>query len=785
MKNLTLFDKFTHTEPSMKKRMFSKFTNYLHQAVEALAPQIPLQEEFVYHWKSVTGYFMDNRGEKLPVDQTSIPVHLDQMVVLLQQEESEAERNTTGPCMEYLLQHKLLETLYSLGRTDHPPGMKQAVLTFFTKLLSRLEQPLLPHVNVHRAVHRLVKACGEVKAAPSESEEIQFLCTVCAKIKQDPYLVNFFIDMPKKKTMPGAAKPVTIQPSEVSKQPSEVSKPQSDVSNQPSDVSPPTEMSQQCQSEEKASTNNVQSKEFSLVSSLIILSHSADSRVAVKACEGLMLCASLPEPAAAQCMVQDTTFCEEMSQRLVESYLKLPSLVNPIDLEHVEAKWGLDVITESEDHQTFLGKRHLVSFLSWLDYCDQLIGLSNPSVAEALAKSIRNLFLDVIMEPSILQTSESGAVLATAYLTRCLRTVCSPQLLLEFSKFILGDRREPEVLDEPESPVRDRLIQRCNHLSEELCLATLKLFDTLLQKDEEHVIHNLVLRNVIGRKYYKEEESELKGEEPTEGVTAVNQSADPSVSDTEAKPLLNGLERSQSTDSAGTSEGSSLSFGSTPTTSPNRGKSEVHKIVNSFLSLVPEDLKSSYQTADSGYDMYLRDAHKQFKDVSAMCSGWSWPSEAVPVVDNSESTFYEGAFLKMLLDKLSHMLNQSYSMNLQVTLLVSKLAMLPHPYLSEYLLEPSLSIKDGTRTLFSILTKIANEVSVKLGNDPTLGQKLVIARKQLMGMSQNIHRMRILNTTNIGLEGQGQLEAIIVLEEFCKELSAIAFVKHHAAVTRT
>ncbi|XP_033757707.1 protein FAM160B1-like isoform X2 [Pecten maximus] len=762
----------------MKKRMFSKFTNYLHQAVEALAPQIPLQEEFVYHWKSVTGYFMDNRGDKLPVDQTSIPVHLDQMVVLLQQEESEADRNTTGPCMEYLLQHKLLETLYSLGRTDHPPGMKQAVLTFFTKLLSRLQQPLLPHVNVHRAVHRLVKTCGEVKAAPSESEEIQFLCTVCAKIKEDPYLVNFFIDIPKKKTLPGAAKPVTTQPSDVSQQPSQ-----------------PTP-----QPEEQASSTANTSREFSLVSSLIILSHSADSRVAVKACEGLMLCASLPEPAAAQCIVEDTSFCAELSQRLVESYLKLPSHVNPVDLEHVEAKWGLDVITESEDHQTFLGKRHLVSFLSWLDYCDQLIGLANPSVGEALAKSIRNLFLDVIMEPSVLQTSESGAVLATAYLTRCLRTVCSPQLLLEFSKFILGKNREPEVPDVAESPVRDRLIQRCNHLSDELCLATLKLFDTLLQKEEEHIIHNLVLRNVIGRKYYKKEEPEVKEEEPsgaTEDVTSVNQPTDPaaksetvsttegSVSDTEVKPLVNGLERSQSIDSTGTSGGSSLSFGSTPTTSPSRGKSEVHKIVNSFLSLLPEDLKSSYQTADSGYDMYLRDAHKQFKDVSGMCSGWEWPSEAVAVGDDSVSTFYEGGFLTMLLDKLSHMLNQSYSMNLQVTLLVSKLAMLPHPHLSEYLLEPSLPVKDGTRTLFSILTKIASEVSVKLGNDPGLSQKLVVARKQLMGISQNIHSLRMLNTTNIGLEGQGQLEAIIVLEEFCKELSAIAFVKHHAAVTRT
>lgn len=39
-------------------------------------------------------------------------------------------------------------------------------------------------------------------------------------------------------------------------------------------------------------------------------------------------------------------------------------------------------------------------------------------------------------------------------------------------------------------------------------------------------------------------------------------------------------------------------------------------------------------------------------------------------------------------------------------------------------------------------------------------------------------------TVYFRLDGQSQLEAIIVLEEFCKELSAIAFVKHHAAVTK-
>lgn len=118
-----------------------------------------------------------------------------------------------------------------------PPGMKQQVLSFYTKLLGRIHQPLLPHINVHRPVQvrsktfyfvdmdrfntwmcllcrchlytvsvwssvslwlspqKLIRLCGEILAAPTENEEIQFLCIVCAKLKQDPYLVNFFLEV--------------------------------------------------------------------------------------------------------------------------------------------------------------------------------------------------------------------------------------------------------------------------------------------------------------------------------------------------------------------------------------------------------------------------------------------------------------------------------------------------------------------------------------------------------------------------------------------------------------
>uniref|UniRef100_A0A4X1T0Q2 Family with sequence similarity 160 member B1 n=1 Tax=Sus scrofa TaxID=9823 RepID=A0A4X1T0Q2_PIG len=104
-----------------RDRMFSKFTSILQHAVEALAPSLPLQEDFVYHWKAITHYYIETSDDKAPVTDTNIPSHLEQMLVILVQEESEREFGETGPCMEYLLHHKILETLYTLGKADDCP----------------------------------------------------------------------------------------------------------------------------------------------------------------------------------------------------------------------------------------------------------------------------------------------------------------------------------------------------------------------------------------------------------------------------------------------------------------------------------------------------------------------------------------------------------------------------------------------------------------------------------------------------------------------------------------
>ena len=60
-------------------------------------------------------FFLD---QQTCVEQTNLPQYLTEMLRILVDEETVSETGSTGPCMEYLLQHGILETLYTLARTD-------------------------------------------------------------------------------------------------------------------------------------------------------------------------------------------------------------------------------------------------------------------------------------------------------------------------------------------------------------------------------------------------------------------------------------------------------------------------------------------------------------------------------------------------------------------------------------------------------------------------------------------------------------------------------------------
>uniref|UniRef100_A0A8I3W4D2 FHF complex subunit HOOK interacting protein 2A n=1 Tax=Callithrix jacchus TaxID=9483 RepID=A0A8I3W4D2_CALJA len=715
--------------------MFSKFTSILQHAVEALAPSLPLQEDFVYHWKAITHYYIETSDDKAPVTDTNIPSHLEQMLDILVQEENERESGETGPCMEYLLHHKILETLYTLGKADCPPGMKQQVLVFYTKLLGRIRQPLLPHINVHRPVQKLIRLCGEVLATPTENEEIQFLCIVCAKLKQDPYLVNFFLEN-KLKSLASKGVPNVILEDTLKGQDSLST--DTGQSHQPEELAGAAGM-EQTESEDEppqmddlsTSLDNLSvsslpeasvvrpNQDYNLVNSLLNLTRSPDGRIAVKACEGLMLLVSLPEPAAAKCLTQSTCLCELLTDRLASLYKALPQSVDPLDIETVEAiNWGLDSYSHKEDASAFPGKRALISFLSWFDYCDQLIKEAQKTAAVALAKAVHERFFIGVMEPQLMQTSEMGILTSTALLHRIVRQVTSDVLLQEMVFFILGEQREPETLAEiSRHPLRHRLIEHCDHISDEISIMTLRMFEHLLQKPNEHILYNLVLRNLEERNYTEYKPLCPEDKDVVENgliAGAVDLEEDPLFTDISPENTLSNQEWLSSSPPA------------TPDHPKNDGKTEVHKIVNSFLCLVPDEAKSSYHVEGTGYDTYLRDAHRQ-----------------------------------------------PYDVNLQVTSVLSRLSLFPHPHIHEYLLDPYVNLASGCRSLFSVIVRVVGDLMLRIQRIQDFTPKLLLVRKRLLGLEPE---GPIIDHITL-------LEGVIVLEEFCKELAAIAFVKYHASST--
>ncbi|XP_059112050.1 FHF complex subunit HOOK interacting protein 2A isoform X2 [Peromyscus eremicus] len=722
-------------------------------------------------------------NDKAPVTDTNIPSHLEQMLDILVQEENERESGETGPCMEYLLHHKILETLYTLGKADCPPGMKQQVLLFYTKLLGRIRQPLLPHINVHRPVQKLIRLCGEVLATPTENEEIQFLCIVCAKLKQDPYLVNFFLENKSRsltskgtpnvisEDAPKSQDPVSADTSQCP-QPQELSSATGMRPTESEDEPPPQVDDLSASLDDLSVSSSPEAsvlrpkQDYNLVNSLLTLTRSPDGRIAVKACEGLMLLVSLPEPAAAKCLAQSTCLCELLTGRLTSLYKALPQSVDPLDIETVEAvNWGLDSYSHKEDASAFPGKRALISFLSWFDYCDQLIKEAQKTAAVALAKAIHERFFIGVMEPELMQTSEMGILTSTALLHRIVRQVTSDVLLQEMVVFILGEQREPETLSEiSRHPLRHRLIEHCDHISDEISIMTLRMFEHLLQKPNEHILYNLVLRNLEERNY-----TEYKPMCP-EDKDAVENGLMAGAVDLEEDPLFTDI----SPDNILPNQEWISSPHASPDHPKNDGKTEVHKVVNSFLCLVPDEAKSSYHVEGTGYDTYLRDAHRQFRDYCAVCLRWEWPGAPKPLEKcDLEATFFEGHFLKVLFDRMGRILDQPYDVNLQVTSVLSRLSLFPHPHTHEYLLDPYVNLASGCRSLFSVIVRVVGDLMVRIQRIQDFTPKLLLVRKRLLGLEPE---GPIIDHITL-------LEGVIVLEEFCKELAAIAFVKYHASAT--
>ena len=63
--------------------MLGRLSNLMNQTLEALAPSQSNLDDFEFHWRATTGYFLENRDAKAPLKSTAIPGDALEMAFVL------------------------------------------------------------------------------------------------------------------------------------------------------------------------------------------------------------------------------------------------------------------------------------------------------------------------------------------------------------------------------------------------------------------------------------------------------------------------------------------------------------------------------------------------------------------------------------------------------------------------------------------------------------------------------------------------------------------------------
>uniref|UniRef100_A0A1A8MJP0 Family with sequence similarity 160, member B2 n=2 Tax=Nothobranchius pienaari TaxID=704102 RepID=A0A1A8MJP0_9TELE len=605
---------------------FSRLSSLLLQALETREPTVDLLDSFIDHWRSVTTCYIQTSDDSCPVSQTEIPWRLRQMLDILVYEETQLAVEDTGPCLEYLLQHKLLETLCMLGKAQYPPGMFQQVLLFFNKLLTRMQKPLLELIRVYRPVQRLINLCA-LPGCHVEKEEVQFLLAVCSR-----------------------------------------------------------------------------------------LTKSQRASVRQKASEGLLLLAGLLDGSSGELLPAAVSLAELLAERLQELHHLLP--LDQLDATELQ-RWPCT------SWRSEVEPGHMTSFFTWFDFLDHLMCEAPQVLSVQVSQSVHRRWLVDTLHPQLSHTCEKVVLVSTSMLCATIRLVQSSFLLDQMVHFLL---RTPSLMQ--------LLLRHCNHISDQISMASMSLVDEMLQKPHRDILDILVLSFLQSRCYVStaadgQEDKQLETNEDSQDLDD-----DPFFSD-------------------GLSDG--------PPAQPIK-----EDVVNSFLCLVPIQARSAHLLQEGGYESYVHDAHTLVTMCHALSLPWEWP-QTLPCptcLSEQDTDFFEGDLLKVLFDRLGCILEQPYELSLKLTSVLSRLSAFSHPLLDEYLLDPYVHLSPGCRSLFSVLIRVMAEVMQRIQQVSNLSEQLLDTRRHLLGLSQHT-----------GSEHLTLLKGIIVLEEFCKELAAIAFVK--------
>lgn len=411
--------------------MFSKLTAFLQQAAEitsqiVLGPGVSRADEFQGHWKGITDMITSNQKDP----DYSVENSLKRMVELLRAEERERS-DGMGPCLEFVLQHKLLDTLQTVGQNNYPEGMRLHVISFFTQLIESMEQPLLPHISIHQAMQKEVLSCGLNPSGFITAAEVLFLKSLCLKMHNKTCLADFFI------------------------------------------------------------VTNDSGKHFLVADALLRIVNSQDNLVAEKAYECLLTCASLQHEEVAKAMA--SLFPLFVASKLQYHAQLIPTNSPAAVILTCQAGWGAERSRGDIHTSDSCCLGHVGAFFCWLDYCDRAISSGLTVLAVAICNSVLEQVLVSVLRTKLFRLNEGDIILTTAILTRCIQVIKSELLIKVFVTFVLCEGGPP--LQSTTHTVLTKLISHCDHPNDEVCLITLQLFDVLATLSHPAVMQTLVFQH--------------------------------------------------------------------------------------------------------------------------------------------------------------------------------------------------------------------------------------------------------------------------------------------------
>ncbi|KAL3664133.1 hypothetical protein V7S43_011015 [Phytophthora oleae] len=415
------------------------------------------------------------------------------------------QEHASHECLEYLLEKQIIPHLCEVGRRDQPCGIMSLSMQFVGALLSRVSYPILPTREVHVSVVALIQAAArkEVEDPTVRKYLISLLNILWKKLRGDPVQTEFFFLH---------ADRLMIRTTDMAKDAAGAGIRGRSASDDPF---------------LHLHNHHTQSEVPELILFTGLLPHMyAVGKIGEKCREALVIAAAVHDKALCRFVLQLTPFCHYAVNGVISAFDALPKTLAST------AKTPAAAVSSDADANMEVELSYLAVRLRFcctlamvaryeLEEADEVTGeLQRRSIADELLDQFRTRFLEGPLLEGLLHTSEAAACAATLYariileeLTACGRDTRANPLLFIYLQFLLERasvsatdaapaKPIPTVAEEEEAAPSDpetqaadssaaqqlpsELLRHMDSLSSSLCIATIDLFTSVLELQDEY-----------------------------------------------------------------------------------------------------------------------------------------------------------------------------------------------------------------------------------------------------------------------------------------------------------